>query len=121
MGLAIVVAVACIGAQQPAQQSAVEQPAVEQPALEAPGTSMDTGVALQEALASHLALAYSGDAATSEAELAAARVRATSTGGEVAISAAGVHAAYEAHIDALIREHDGQVGDLRDEQAAYAP
>ena len=91
----------------------------------APATSVDTGVALQEAIAAHTTLATSGDTAAAdvaelEAALAAARARASTASTDVGASAATVHAAYDAHIEALEREHVAEVAALRAEQEAYA-
>ena len=98
------------------------QPAVESESV----TSVDTGVALADALASWSAIQNTGDSAAGdvsrlEAELSAAMERESDAQASMATSAADVYAAYGAHIGALEGESAAEVARLSAERATYAP
>lgn len=108
-----------------AQDATPDTTAQAPPPAETPPTSVETNAALQQAIAAHTALESTGsqagdDVARLEAELAAARDRATTAGAETTTSAAAVFAAFETHISTLRAEHAAVIEGLRTAQAAYA-
>ena len=89
-------------------------------------TSVETGAALQDALAAHASEATGGQAASTNvarlaAELLAAQERSAAASSSMDTSAATVFAAYAMHIATLQGENEAELTDLRAAQANFAP
>ena len=112
---------------QEQEQAPEAQPEAEpeaEPEVEPVVTSVETGVALQEALAAFDGVSGTGSAAEAdvsrpEAELDAARVRASTITTDADTASERVFQAYEQHIGMLVAEHDAMVANLRAAQDNY--